>query len=244
MKKVAAILSVSAMLFACGNSNNSTTDETAKTNAQTESENDGWISLFDGKSTAGWHTYGGSDVGKAWIVNDGVLTFDADSAKDGGGGNLTTDEEYENFHFKYEWKISPNGNSGILFLVHEDPKFGQPYETGPEMQIVDNDGHPDGKIHKHQAGDLYDLIPCSTKTVKPVGEWNQAEIICNNGQLELVLNGTSVVKTTLWTDEWNQLVAGSKFKDWEGFGKYKKGKISLQDHGNTVSFRNISIKKL
>jgi hypothetical protein len=175
MKMIATALSLAVLFTACGSSQNST-EEKEKEKEVAGSE---WISLFDGKTTAGWHNYGGGEIGKGWIVNDGILTFNADSAKNGGGGNLTTNEEFENFHFKYDWKISANGNSGILFLVHEDPKYGQPYETGPEMQIVDNDGHPDGKIFKHQAGDLYDLIPCSTKTVKPVGEWNEAEIICN-----------------------------------------------------------------
>jgi len=88
-----------------------------------------------------------------------------------------TDEEYENFDLKLEWKIAKNGNSGIIFFVHEDTaKYKATYETGPEMQVLDNDGHPDGKIVKHRAGDLYDLISCRKETVKPVGEWNAAEI--------------------------------------------------------------------
>jgi hypothetical protein len=112
------------------------------------------------------------------------------------------------------------------------------------MQVVDNEGHPDGKIVKHQAGDLYDLIACSTKTVKPAGEWNEAEVKLQNGKLDLYLNGTNVVSTTMWDDNWNKMVKGSKFKEWPAFGTYKKGHIVLQDHGNMVSFRNIRIKTL
>lgn len=240
MKMIAATISLAVLMMACGSSKNTAAGDSG----EKQGSDKGWVSLFDGKTTTGWHNYNGGEIGKGWVINDGVLTLDADLAKTGGGGNLTTNEEFDNFHFKYEWKISKNGNSGILFFVHEDPKYGQPYETGPEMQIVDNEGHPDGKIFKHQAGDLYDLIPCSTKTVKPVGEWNLAEIISNKGKLELRLNGTTVVTTTLWDESWKTLIAGSKFKGWPAFGIYQKGSISLQDHGNTVSFKNLSIKKL
>ncbi|MBN8837591.1 MAG: DUF1080 domain-containing protein [Sphingobacteriia bacterium] len=203
-----------------------------------------WISLFDGKSTQGWHTYGkptASDL--AWKVQDGTLYLDASQKT--GRGDIVTAEEFENFHLKLEWKISKNGNSGIMFHVHEDTAiYKYTFHTGPEMQVLDNEGHPDAKINKHRAGDLYDLIACSKETVKPAGEWNTAEIICNKGKLELLLNGTTVVATTLWTDEWKQLVANSKFKTMPGFGIFKSGRIALQDHGNEVWYRNIVIKKL
>jgi hypothetical protein len=209
---------------------------------------DGWQLLFDGQSTAGWHKYGGAPAGSAWKIVDGTITLDTSSKKGEdiiGGGDLVTDVDYENFDWKVEWKIAPKGNSGLMFYVNEDTvKYKKPYETGPEMQVLDNDGHPDGKLIKHRAGDLYDLISCNKETVKPVGEWNQAEIKCVNGKLELYLNGTNVVSTTLWDDNWKKMIAGSKFKQWAGFGTFSKGKLCLQDHGNMVSFRNIMVKKL
>lgn len=206
-----------------------------------------WISLFDGQTLNGWSKYGGGEVGKAWKVENGELFLDATNKagwQTGDGGDIVTNEEFENFHLKYEWKIAQNGNSGVMFFVHEAPEFEYPWNTGPEMQVLDNAGHPDAKIISHRAGDLYDLIVSSEETVKPYGEWNQAEIIANNGKLDLVLNGKIIVSTTMWTPEWEALVAKSKFKDMSGFGKYKKGKIALQDHGDLVHFRNILIKKL
>lgn len=217
-------------------------------NLSEQDKADGWQLLFDGQSTKGWHKYGNEPVGSAWKIEDGTIWLDTSSKQNGkitGGGDILTDEEYENFHLKLEWKISAAGNSGIMFNVNEDTvKYKRPYETGPEMQIVDNDGHPDGKIVKHQAGDLYDLIACNKKTVKPAGEWNKVEIKLLNGKLDLFLNGENVVSTTMWDDSWNKLVAGSKFTQWPGFGTFRKGKICLQDHDNMVWFRDIKIKKL
>ena len=213
-----------------------------------QQKTEGWQLLFDGESTKGWHKYGGKPVGSAWKVADGALYLDTTikenwQIKD--GGDIVSDSAFENFHLKLEWKIAKDGNSGIMFYVHEDTvKYKWPWETAPEMQVLDNNGHPDSKIIKHRAGDLYDLISCSKETVKQAGEWNLAEVKCLNGKLDLFLNGENVVSTTLWDDNWKKLVAGSKFVEMPDFGTYKKGKIGLQDHGNAVWYRKIMIKKL
>lgn len=221
------------------------TKDSMNTSSETK---DGWISLFDGKSLDNWHTYGKDKAGAAWRVNDGAVFLDANNKVDGkiqGGGDLVTNEEFDNFHLKLEWKVSPNGNSGVIFYVHEDTtQFKNTYNTGPEMQVLDNNGHPDAKINKHRAGDLYDLIAASPETVKPAGEWNLAEIISDSGKLEFRLNGTTVVSTMLWDENWRAMLAGSKFATMPGFGTYKSGKIALQDHGDLVWYRNIMIKKL
>ncbi len=234
---------VLALLFySCGGTQEKMVNEKLIDEAENE-----WISLFDGKTFQGWSKYGGGEVGAAWKIQDGAIYLDAlnkEGWQTGDGGDIITNEEFENFHFQVEWKIAENGNSGIIFLVHESPEYAYPWMTGPEMQILDNDGHPDAKIHTHRAGDLYDLIASNEETVKPVGEWNLAEIIIDEGNLELHLNGVRVVSTSLWTEEWNEMIANSKFKDMPGFGKYQKGKIALQDHGDEVWFRNIRIKKL
>ncbi len=212
-----------------------------------KSDKKGFTKIFDGKTTNGWHTYGKSDAGAAWKIEDGSLYLDTEAKKldKNAGGDLVTNDVYGNFHLKLEWKIAQNGNSGIIFFINEDPaKYGATYNTGLEMQVLDNNGHPDAKIFKHRAGDLYDLIASKPETVKPAGEWNKIEIISKDGNLKFMQNGTEVVNTTLWDENWKTMVAGSKFKTMPGFGIYKEGKIALQDHGDQVWYKNIEIKKL
>ncbi len=201
----------------------------------------GWKLLFDGESTQGWRNYNAASISSAWTAQNGTLTFNPQVPE---GGDIITDEEYQNFELSLEWKISENGNSGIFFNVVEDKKYDAVYLTGPEMQVLDNAGHPDARIPKHQAGDLYDLISCRYITVKPAGEWNQARLIVNKGKVEHWLNGHRVVEYELWTDNWKQMVANSKFKEMPDFGKAKKGHIALQDHDDRVWYKNIKIRKL
>jgi hypothetical protein len=204
-----------------------------------QEKKDGWVLLFDGTTTNGWHNFGQS--GTEWIVQDGAFTPGPNQKH----GDLVTNDNYGDFDLKLEWKISPGGNSGVLFHVVEDTtKYKETYITGPEMQVLDNDVNHDGKIHTHRAGDLYDLIACSTETVKPVGQWNQVEIWCKSGQLKLFLNGVNVVSTTMWDDHWKDMVAHSKFKHWPDFAVAHSGEIALQYHDFPVWFRSIKIKKL
>ncbi len=253
MKKLFVSLVAISMIACNDNTKEEKTEVTTETAAEnpllsSEEQKEGWVLLFDGSSTDGWHSYGGGPVGYAWKVVDGTLHYDGTAKKekkDTLPQDIVSNDEYENFDLKLEWKVDTNGNSGIMFYVNEDTaKFKKPYWTGPEMQVLDNNGHPDAKIVKHRAGDLYDLISSSKETVKPALEWNQAEIKAVNGKLDLYLNGENVVSTTMWDDNWNKMIAGSKFKQWPGFGTFKKGRICLQDHGDKVWFRNIKIKKL
>jgi hypothetical protein len=225
-----------------------TTAVDSSANTLTDAQkSEGWQLLFDGTTKNGWHVYNNKSDGAAWKVADGALYLDTGQKKDFqvlGGGDIVTNEEYDNYHFKVEWKVSPKGNSGLIFYIKEDPKYEHTWHTGPEMQVLDNGGHPDSKIGKHRAGDLYDLISSSPEMVKPAGEWNLAEIVANKGSLEFYLNGTKIVSTTMWDDNWKKMIAGSKFKQWPDFGTYKKGRIGLQDHGDLVWFRNIMIRRL
>lgn len=212
-----------------------------------DEKKEGWELLFDGKSTKGWRSFKSKEIGAAWKVEDGALYLD-NSQKDNwqtrGGGDIITDKEYENFELQLEWKIQPCGNSGIMFNVVEDDQYQYAWNTGPEMQVLDNDCHPDAKIIKHRAGDLYDLISCKVETIRPVGEWNQVRILSNKGEISFTLNGTEVVKFSIASPEWKEMIAASKFKDMKGFGMARKGHISLQDHGDKVWFRNIKIREI
>jgi len=209
-----------------------------------QEKKEGWQLLFDGKTTDGWKNFNSTDkIGAAWKVDDGALTLDT-SDKNVKGGDLLTKDEFENYEFTYDWKIAKCGNSGVIFNVVEDPKYKYVWHTGPEMQVLDNECHPDAKIIKHRAGDLYDLISCSTETVKPAGEWNQASIVSVKGHYAFFLNGEKIVEFDMHMPAWDELVKGSKFKDKPDFGKATKGHIALQDHGDQVWFRNLKIKKL
>lgn len=237
-------LGAAVLLFtACNDATTTTTSTTDSANVMNENQTtEDWQPLVSGNSLTGWHTYGKSTIGQSWKVQDGELTFDP-AVKD--GGDIVTDEEFENFHLKLQWKVDSGANSGIMFYVHEDTgKYKNSWNTGPEMQVLDNERHADAKINKHRAGDLYDLIAANPETVKPAGEWNDVEIKAENGNLVFRLNGADVVQTTMWDDNWKNMIANSKFKEFEGFGTYKKGKIALQDHGDKVAFRNIMIRKL
>ncbi|MBT8286572.1 MAG: DUF1080 domain-containing protein [Bacteroidia bacterium] len=204
-----------------------------------------WQILFDGISYEQWRGYLAEDIPQEWIIEDGAMAFIPGSE---GGKNIITKDKFTNFILSLEWKISEGGNSGIFWGVYEDAKFPEAYQTGPEIQIVDNEKHPDAQYEggTHKAGSLFDMIACPDSTVKPAGEWNLCvmEINHKTNLGKVIMNNIEVFTFPLHGDAWETMVANSKFKDWEGFGRYKTGHIGLQDHGNKVWFRNIKIKKL
>lgn len=203
----------------------------------------GWKLLFDGKSADQWKRFNKEGMSPAWKIKDGTLTLDK-SMKKGEDHDIVTIDEYENFEFTLEWKIDKNGNSGIMFNVVDDGKHNYPWLTGPEMQILDNLGHSDGAYEKHRAGDLFDMIASRFVTVNPIAEWNQVRIVSKNGLVELWQNGYKVVQFQMHNDAWFDRIKNSKFKDMPDFGRAKRGRIALQDHGDQVWFRNIRIRKL
>lgn len=227
--------------------------EEAPLNALTEAEAaDGWILMFDGETSEGWRGYGKDHFPAGWSIEDGTIKMNGSGRGEAGaedGGDIIYDQEFSNFHFKLEWKVSEGGNSGIFYLGQEKPELGPIWKTAPEMQVLDNEKHPDamlGKDGNRQAGSLYDLIPAKPQNAKPVGEWNQVEIIVYKGTVVHKQNGETVVEYHLWTPEWEELVAGSKFPglnpDWANVAK--QGYLGLQDHGDDVWFRNLKVKEL
>ncbi len=240
---------VAAFVTSCGSKGKPVTEGEAAKETAAVTEGEGWVDIFDGKSAAGWRGYNKTAFPeKGWEVVDGTLHCMASGTGEaGGGGDIIYDKKLSNFELSLEWKVAPGGNSGIFLLAQEIP--GEPiYKSSPEMQILDNEKHPDAKLGvngNRMAGSLYDLIPAVPQNTKPAGEWNQAGILVYQGTVVFKQNGANVVEFHLWTDDWKKMVANSKFKDWEWFvNTAKEGFIGLQDHGNDVWFRNIRIKEL
>ncbi|MGB3617679.1 MAG: DUF1080 domain-containing protein [Catalinimonas sp.] len=233
-------LALVVMLTACGGQNTkSATNDEATVPADTTGGE--WVTLFDGTSTDQWRNYRQDTLSDKWRVEGETLTL-----TERGGGDIITQGEYEDFELELEWKISEAGNSGIFFHVVEADTLDAVYLTGPEMQILDDERHPDakrGRDGNRTAGANYDLTPPS-RASKPAGEWNRVRLVVDDGRVEHYLNGERVVAYELWSDEWNEMVAASKFGKMPTYGKARRGHIALQDHGDRVWFRNVRIREL
>ncbi len=206
---------------------------------------EGWTVLFNGEDLDGWRSYGEAGPNPAWTVEDGAIVLDADvHTTSMTGGDLITVDQYENFELELEWKISEGGNSGIFFGVREVEDQRVAYETGIEMQVLDNDNHTDGQNPETSAGSCYALYSPAENVVRPVGEYNAVRLIVRDTNVEHWLNGLKIVEYRVGSEDWAGRVAASKFADWEHFARYRKGHIGLQDHTDRVWFRNIRIREL
>jgi len=232
-----------ALLAACATSDppESTSTADAETpavhNTLTAAErDDGWRLLFDGATLDGWRGYGSEDVPAGWSVKDGTLQLD------GGGGDIITRDEFANFELALDWRIGAGGNSGIFYLtaLGSDAIF----MSAPEMQVLDDAGHPNGQNPLTAAGSNFGLYAAPPGIVRPAGEWNQARIVVEGDRVEHWLNGTKVVEYTLGSAEWADLVKNSKFDDWPEYGTARSGHIGLQDHGDPVWYRDIKIRAI
>lgn len=215
--------------------------------AQAQSDNtltkkekkEGWTLLFDGKTLKGWKGFK-DRAAAGWQVENGQLMCKEGNIQ--GRSDLITTAMYENFELKIDWKIAPKHNSGIIYMVTEEA--GATYETGPEYQLIDDLGYPDPLKDVQLSGANYDMNPPAKKVAKPAGEYNETRILVNKGHVEHWLNGVKVVEYELWTPEWEQTRANSKWKDVETYGQSASGYLALQDHGGGVWFKNIKLRKL
>ncbi len=195
----------------------------------------GWQLLFDGRTTSGWHNYGQSGAAKGWEVIDGMLV------RTGDGGTLVTDRQFGAFELELDWKVSTGGNSGILYWGHEASEAM--YENAPEYQVLDNAVLGDNPSPLQAAGALYALYPAPLDGTKPVGEWNHTLIVTNGSHVEHWLNGVKVVDADFDSKAMKAKIAASKFAEWPTFGKQRRGHLGLQDHGDSVWYRNIIIRE-
>lgn len=245
MKKV--IVSFAFLIFftSCKQEKKETSETVVEEMEIPESE---WEILFDGTSLDKWKEFQNDAVGEVWKIDGDALIYTPPSeGEENKNHDLVTRKEYTDFILSLDWKISEAGNSGVFWGVNEDAKYSTGYQTGPEVQILDNDKHPDAKAGTtHQAGALYDMVSPAEDVTKPIGDWNTMVITINHkdNMGSVVLNDTEMVTFPVQGEEWDAMVADSKFAGWDGFGKFTTGKIGLQDHGNVVAFRNIKIKQL
>jgi len=193
----------------------------------------GWRLLFDGEDLSEWRNYRADDIDDKWVVEDGAFTLTGR-----GGGDIITREQFGAFEFKVDYRISKGGNSGLMYHVTEEEK--KPWQTGPEVQILDNAKGKDAQ----KAGWLYQLYAADTDATNPAGEWNTIHLVITPEKCVHYMNGVKYVEYDKGSEEWDQRVADSKFSRFENFGEAEKGHICLQDHGNVVSFRNVKIKPM
>jgi hypothetical protein len=199
----------------------------------------GWVLLFDGSTTNGWRNYKSAEA-DSWAVANGELYCKENGVNK--RADLVTVNQYENYELAIDWKIVPKKNSGIIYMVTEENNAS--FESGPEYQLIDDLGYPDKLQDKQLSGANYDMHAPTVKVANPAGQYNRTKIVINNGHVEHWLNGTKVADYQLWIPEWEQLKAGSKWKDVKTYGMSKKGHIALQDHGGGVYFKNIKLRQL
>ncbi len=230
------IVLLASVAFGCDGS--AQTDEVKSSDTQVSSPNSqpGWTVLFDGTGTSAWRGFKKQDLPSGWQIVEGALT------RVGPGGDIITRDQFGDFELELEWRVDPKGNSGIMYRVTEAD--ANTYRTGPEMQVLDDAGHADGKSRLTSAGSNYGLHPAPDGVVKAAGEWNHAKILARGAHIEHWLNGQKVVEYELWSPDWEAKVKASKFSAWSGYGRAKRGHIALQDHGDRVAYRNIRIREL
>lgn len=214
------------------------------TSDKTKTDRGKWIPLFDGKSFKGWHGYNKTGAIENWAIEDGAMVC-LGAAPDAHGGDIVTDIAYGNFEIKWEWKITKEGNSGLMYHVVEGEKYHAPYETGPEYQMIDDIGFPQKLEEWQKTGADYAMtVPNDKKKLKLVGEWNTSKIVFNKGHVEHWLNGEKIVEFQAWDAKWLKEKQEGKWKDYPDYGMAKKGLVALQDHGHKAYFKNMMIKIL
>ncbi|WP_424278294.1 3-keto-disaccharide hydrolase [Eudoraea sp.] len=216
-----------------------------------DEEKNGWKLLWDGSTTNGWRGARLDDFpAQGWVIENGeLIVLSSGGEESTAGGDIVTDDLYDNFEFQLDFKLTKGANSGIKYFVDTDLNKGPGSSIGLEYQILDDDNHPDAKLGNHEGSrtmaSLYDLIKVDPdKPVNPIGEWNHARILSKDNHVEHWLNGMKVLEYERKSDTYKKLVSESKYKIWPNFGEADKGHILLQDHGDRVAFKNIKIRPI
>jgi hypothetical protein len=211
-----------------------------KSNMLSEEEKKaGWVLLFNGHNTEGWRAYNNKPY-DSWDVVNGQLYCKMKDVKQ--RADLITVDQYDNFELSIDWKVDKGANSGIIYRAAETS--GPSYETGPEYQLIDDEGYPQKLEAWQKSGSDYAMYPPSEIAAKPAGEYNHTVIKVNGAHVEHWLNGKKVVEYEFWTPAWQELKEKGKWKDTKAYGLTKKGHLALQDHGGGIWFKNIKLRKL
>lgn len=236
-------MAMMALAVACGTPQ--TEEVSIADNTLTEQERvDGWQLLFDGDNTTGWRGFQQDTLPAGWVVEDGTLKA-LGTGGDIGGDIVYGAEDFENFELTLDWKIATGGNSGIFYHVLEDTQYKAPYHTGPEYQLIDDLNFPEKLENWQTVGADYAMYePPADKKTKPAGEWNTTRIVFTPEKAEYYLNGALTATFVPWSEDWTTRRNSGKWDAFPDYGKAKTGKISLQDHGSEVWFKNIKIRKL
>ena len=202
----------------------------------------GWELLFDGKKMEHWRSYNSDTLPtQGWNID-----VEKNLVVENGGGDLITKRQFENFDLKIDFQLTALSNSGIFYRVLEK-KDTAIWCNAIEYQLLDSkvlENSKDLLLESHATGDVYDLISSSYENPISIGKWNQARIVILNNYVEHWLNGKLILEYKLETEEWKDLVAKSKFRNYPNFSKTTSGNIGLQEHGSVVKFRNLKIKEL
>ncbi len=209
---------------------------------------DDWQLLFDGVSTDGWRGYNQvSFPEEGWAIQDGdLVVFASDGSEAGLGGDIVTEDTFADFELVFDFRVSPVGNSGVFYRVQEHEGLDM-WMVAPEFQVLDDTAYIEMgtmDMHKHLTGDNYDLHASTVTASSPIGDWNRARIVVDGAHVEHWLNGHKTVEYELWSPEWEQLVAASKFAPHPEYARATEGRIGIQDHGHELRYRNIKIRPL
>lgn len=262
MKKlfVPALLVMAISVMSCGSGTGSASNDSATVTADSSTQglapvtdsatnvlsdtekSEGWVLMFNGQNLDGWHIYKGK-TSNSWVVENGELhCLGNEKDKSDKRADLTSNDTYENFEFRTDWKIAPKGNSGIIYLTSEDNDAA--YLGGPEYQLIDDVNFPEKLEDWQKTGANYAMGAPLVAAAKPAGEWNHTRIVVNKGHVEHWLNGQKTADYQIGSPEWTKAKKEGKWKDAKNYGETKKGHIDLQDHGSEVWFKNMKIKQL
>lgn len=255
---LAAVVAAGVGLAGCGASDEAVDDamsgeggaapaevETAHNTLSDQEVADGWILLFDGETTDGFRGYGRDDMPESWVVVDGELTLQTEGGNM-DGGDIVTVGEFTDFELTFDFRVGPQGNSGVFYRVQEAEGAGL-WQVAAEYQVLDDPAYIEMgtmDMTNHLTGDNYALHTAEVRPLNPTGEWNSGRIVVEGNRVEHWLNGERTVQYELYSEDWEARMRASKFSVEPHYARAPSGSIGFQDHGTPVWYRNLKVRRL